>query len=82
MSTRMVSERLQSVFREVFDDDRLEISEATRKADIPGWDSLADVRLIIGIEEEYRITFSTPEIGHLHSVGDVVAALARRGIRG
>lgn len=78
----MVSERLQSVFREVFDDSRLEISEATRKEDIPGWDSLADVRLIIGIEEEYRIRFTTPEIGRLHSVGDVVTVLARRGIRG
>jgi len=76
----MVSDRIQSVFRETFRDDDLEITEATTKSDIAGWDSLADVKLIISLEEEFDIKFTTNEVGHLQGVGDVMAALARRGI--
>jgi len=76
----VATDRLQSVFREVFDDDQLEIRASTTKTDIPDWDSMADVKLIIGLEDEFRIKFTTSEIGRLQSVGDVVAALSRRGI--
>lgn len=76
----MISERLRSVFCEVFDDDGLEVGADTTKKDIPGWDSMADVKLLIGLEEEYRIKFTTHEVGRLRSVSDVVAALNRRGI--
>ena len=78
----MVSDRIQEVFRDVFQDDDLELTETTSKADILGWDSLADVKLIIAIEQEYQTKFTTQEIGHARTVGDYVAALARRGIRG
>jgi len=77
----MVDERIQDVFREVFRDDDLEVVEATSKADIPGWDSLTDVKLVIAIEEEFQTRFTTQEVGHVRTVGDFVEALARRGIR-
>jgi acyl carrier protein len=60
---------LQEVFREVFDDDSLVISESTSAADIDGWDSMAHINLIIAIEKQFGIKFAAAEI----------AALGRRG---
>jgi acyl carrier protein len=60
---------LQEVFREVFDDDSLAVSESTSAADIDGWDSMAHINLIIAIEKQFRVKFAAAEI----------AALGRRG---
>jgi acyl carrier protein len=60
---------LQDVFRRVFDEDDLTISDLTSAEDIDGWDSMAHINLIIAIESKFKIKFSASEI----------AALARRG---
>lgn len=60
---------LQDVFRRVFDDDDLTISQATSSDHIDGWDSMAHINLIIAIEKRFKIKFGAAEI----------AALSRRG---
>ena len=49
MTKDEIYKRLNSVFRDVFDDDTLEISEATSADDIDDWDSLAQISLIAAI---------------------------------
>lgn len=80
VSKAMVSDRLQSVFREVFDEDELEVRPETGKKDIAGWDSMADIKLILGVEEEYHVKFTTSEVVHLQFASDIIDALSRRGI--
>jgi acyl carrier protein len=60
---------LQDVFRRVFDDDELVITESMSAADVDGWDSMAHINLIIAIEKRFEIKFTASEI----------AALGRRG---
>jgi acyl carrier protein len=80
VSEMIVSERLQSVFREVFDDDLLEVRAETAKKDITGWDSMADIKVILGVEAEYDVKFMTSEVVRLRSVTDIIDALAKRGV--
>ena len=60
-------ERLQDVFRDVFDDPGLVLTDTTTAADIPDWDSLQHVTLLFRIEDDiymkhlntiYRLGFS------------------------
>jgi len=60
-----VRERLQSVFREVFDDPELVLSDAMTAADIDGWDSLMHINLIIAVEKRFAIKFATAEISRM-----------------
>lgn len=76
-----MDDRLVNVFREVFDDPGLEIADATSAKDIPEWDSLAQVKLIIGIEGEFGIKFTTNEVADLTCVGDLKRALGGKGVR-
>ncbi len=73
-------QRMQQVFREVFDDERMEIRDDMTPKDIPGWDSLAHVKLIIGLEEEFNCKFTVHEVVGIASVGDLKRMLSLKGI--
>jgi len=38
---------------------------------VDGWDSLAQIRLIVGIEQKFSISFSVDEITDLADVGEM-----------
>ena len=67
--------KLRMVFRDVFDDDELEISMATSKGDIEDWDSVAQVKLVLSIQELFGIRFTTEEVSTMKSVGDFADAI-------
>jgi acyl carrier protein len=63
---------LTGVFRDVFDDDALTIHAGTTADDIPGWDSQANIILIVATEQHFNISFRTAEIESLHNVGEFI----------
>jgi acyl carrier protein len=62
-------ERLTQVFRDVFDDDELEVSAGTTASDVEGWDSLTHVTLMINVEKAFQVKFSSKEVASLQNVG-------------
>ena len=72
MSRDEVKERLEQVFREVFDDDTIVITDGTSAEDIEAWDSLTHVELIVAVEEEFEIKLSAKEIVRLKNVGEFI----------
>jgi len=73
-----LNERLTDVFRQVFDNEELELSDATVASDVEGWDSLNHVKLVVAIEEAFGVKFSNREIGGWENVGDVRRSLAKK----
>ena len=66
------------IFRDVFDDDNLLINLSTTANDIEGWDSLANIRLVVAIEKFFKLRFSASEISNLENVGDVVNLILKK----
>ncbi len=75
MSTQ---ERLQEIFRELFDDDEIIIGEETTADDIEGWDSLTHVQLVVAVQDEFDITLSIAEISSLKNVGDFIRLIDKK----
>lgn len=71
--------RLTEVFRDVFDDGNLLIGPQTTARDVDGWNSLANIRLMIAIEQEFNIKFDVGEFQEYRNIGDLAAAVGRRG---
>jgi acyl carrier protein len=69
---------LQRIFRDVFDDETLRITRATSAADVDGWDSVAQVKLVLTIEEELSVRFRTEDVSLAKSVGDLLDIVAAR----
>ncbi len=73
-----IYERLNDIFRDVFDDDSLSVSPATTAADIEDWDSLSHITLMAAVEDEFRMKFSMKEVVEMKNVGEMVAIIAAR----
>lgn len=57
LSKDEIIERLDDVFRDVFDDDTLEVDENTTADDIEDWDSIEHITLIGAVEDEFKMRF-------------------------
>jgi acyl carrier protein len=66
---------LERIFREVFDDDTLVLSDATSREDLPSWDSLGHIRLIGAMEETFDVTFTIDDIEKMTSVDRILDVL-------
>jgi acyl carrier protein len=75
-----IHQKLTAVFRDIFDNPALEISEATTANDIPEWDSIMHVNLIVAVEKAFGISFSTRDVKSLANVGDLMGLIAKRAI--
>jgi acyl carrier protein len=65
-------ERVQKIFRDVFDEPGLVLQDEMTAADVDGWDSFAHINLIIAIERQLQIKFTTGEIAQLKEPGNNV----------
>lgn len=74
-------EEVTEIFRMVFDIPELIITEKTNALHIDGWDSVAQINLIITFEEKYNLSFTTEEISRLTCVGDMLNLLQAKGAR-
>lgn len=70
--------RFESVFREIFDNEDLILRDDMSAKDIDGWDSLAQINLIVAIESEFGIRFKSNELTALANVGALKKAVSAR----
>lgn len=73
-----IYERLNEVFRDVFDDDSIEVDEDTTAADIEDWDSLNHITLIDAVESEFGVHFTMGEVSGMKNVGEMVQIIKER----
>jgi acyl carrier protein len=70
-----IREQVQDVFRQVFEDPKLQLHDKLSAEDVEGWDSLAHINLIVAIEKRLRVKFATREISRLKEDGANVGKL-------
>jgi len=66
-----IHERLQEIFRTVFDDDSLVLTPETTAADVPGWDSFAHINLMFSIEQAFGMQFAGNQLASFKNVGEL-----------
>jgi acyl carrier protein len=72
-------ERIEEIFRTVLQDDSIELDRQTRAADLPGWDSLAHINAMFGIEQAFGVQFLGDEFARVATIGELEELLARKG---
>lgn len=71
----MISEGLKKIiWRELRLND-YPLEDSTIAETIPGWDSLSHARIVVAIEKEYKVHFSTSEVLRSNNLGDLQALL-------
>jgi len=78
MTEEEIYQKLTAIFRDVFDNDDLVARPDLTADEVPDWDSLSHVRLILTVVREFRTQFSAAEIAELKNVGDLATLLRRK----
>ena len=78
MSREEVFERLNGVFRDVFDEDSIEVNDRTTADDIEDWDSLEHINLMAAVESEFGIKFSMGQVVTMKNVGEMVDIILQK----
>ena len=78
MNKDQVMARLTKVFRDVFDDDSIVLSDNTSAKDIEDWDSLEHINLIAAVEKEFKMRFKMKEVSGMKNVGEMASIVAER----
>lgn len=69
---------LTAVFREVFDDESIQLSPQTTADDVEGWDSLSHINLMIAVELKFDISFTQREMTSFANVGELAACVQKK----
>ena len=69
---------LTEMFRGIFDDDALELTPATAAADVPGWDSMTHITIVVEAERRFGVKFQTSEIESLRNVDDFLTLIGKK----
>lgn len=72
MTREAAYEKLNEVFRDVFDDEAIVVNDATTSNDIEDWDSLEHINLIAAVEQEFGMKFSMGQVVTMKNVGEMI----------
>lgn len=79
MTREEVYERLNKIFREVFDDDSIELHDETVVDDVDGWDSFELINVVVGVEKEFSFKVPIKKAVNMKNVSELVDIILEFG---
>jgi acyl carrier protein len=67
----VIDVQLQEIFRSVLRIPDLTLTDQLTADEVPGWDSISHVRLMVAVEETFKVSFSASQLAMLENVGDL-----------
>ncbi|KAA6319713.1 Acyl carrier protein [termite gut metagenome] len=67
--------QIQSIFRDILDNESIELTDETTANDVEEWDSLSHIQLIVAIEKQFKIKFTSREILSWKNVGEMIDSM-------
>lgn len=79
MTRQEAYERLTKVFWDVFDDESIELCDATTSNDIEDWDSFEHINLVVAVEDEFNFKIPMGKVITMKNVGEMVDIILDMG---
>jgi acyl carrier protein len=77
MDREEIRRQLQQIFSQVFGRP-VDVHDALTAADVPGWDSLNHIRLVLTVQRAFRVRFSAAEAGSIPDAGQLIELIERK----
>lgn len=78
MTRQEIIEGLTLIFRDVFKDSNLELSESMTANDVERWDSLTHMLMINEVEKKFEVKFKLKDLNKMKNVGNLIEILEER----
>jgi len=66
-----ILKQINNIFIELFDDNRILLSEQSDTSTIEAWDSLNHIQVITAVEKYFKIRFELNELLNFQNIGDL-----------
>lgn len=70
-----IYQQLTPIFHDVFDDDAIVVTPELTAQDVPEWDSLNHIRLLLAVQKAFKIKFTAAQTASLKNVGDLATLI-------
>lgn len=78
MEKEEITLKLTKIFRKVFNNNMLELSDDLTANDVAGWDSLSHMILISEIEGAFALKFKLKDLNKMRNLGDMVEIITSK----
>tara|TARA_Y100001954_G_C15751015_1_gene573671 strand:- start:963 stop:1205 length:243 start_codon:yes stop_codon:yes gene_type:complete len=78
MTKEEVLNQVETIFRDVLDEDDLIIKDRTTANEVDEWDSLNHIQLVVAIEKHFKIRFTSSEIQGFSNVGEMCESISKK----
>ena len=75
-----IYQRLTTIFHDVFEDESIVLTPELTAAEVPEWDSLSHIRLVLAVQTAFQTSFSAAQIASLRNVGDLAELVHARTV--
>ncbi|HRE82962.1 MAG TPA: phosphopantetheine-binding protein [Opitutaceae bacterium] len=76
MKSDEILQRLTKVVHSTVPSGNVTLTRETRAMDVRGWDSLSHTMIIVGLEDEFGLTFPTERVLAVNNVGQLMDLIA------
>lgn len=80
MERNEITEKLNAIFREVFNDQNIVVNDEMTAEDVETWDSLTNMLMISNVEKTFGIKIKLREMNKLNKVGDLIDLIASKTV--
>lgn len=70
--------KVQDIFIDVLDNEEIKLIDETTADDVDEWDSLSHIQLIVAIEKQLKIQFTSKEILSWKNVREMINCIAKK----
>jgi acyl carrier protein len=75
-----ILKEVTEIFIDVLDNEDIVLTDETQAKDVEDWDSLNHIQLVVAIEKNFKIRFTSKEIQSWNNVGEMLNCMQEKGI--
>ena len=76
MDRNEILKKVNAIFIDILDDENIVLTYETTANDVEDWDSLNHIQLVVAIEKQFKIRFTSREIQSWNNVGEMVNSVS------
>jgi len=81
MNDTEIDNTLTSVFRQVLEDDTIQLTPQTTAEDVEGWDSMNHIFIVVELEKRFGIKFQAAEMEELKNIGELASLVKEKLVK-
>ena len=78
MEKSEILKKVNDIFIDVLDDESIVLTDGTTADDVEDWDSLNHIQLVVAIEKQFNIRFTSHEIQSWNNIGEMIGSISAK----